>query len=239
MKQFPPALPHGPLEEVFPDVFFVTGTMETVLQDMDWKFSRNMTVVRDGERLTILNSVRLNEEGLAALDRLGKVTTVIRLGALHGRDDAFYVERYNADYWTLPVAGPETGANNTHTLGVDALPITDASLFVFETSQLPEAIIRLDRSDGILIACDALQNWHSPDEFFSPESAELMQSMGFFTPANIGPVWLQAATPAVDDFNRLNQLEFRHVLCGHGEPLTDSAAEEYQACFKRIFNAQP
>ena len=71
MDQFPPALPHGTIEEVFPDVFFVSGAMETVLQGMDWKFSRNMTVVRDGERLIIVNSVRLGEEGLAQLDKLG------------------------------------------------------------------------------------------------------------------------------------------------------------------------
>lgn len=236
MEQFPPALPHGPLEEVFPDVFFVSGVMETVLQGMDWKFSRNMTVVRDGERLIILNSIRLNEAGLAALDRLGKVTDVIRLGALHGRDDHFYVDRYNANYWTLPVAGPETGVSNSHTLTPETLPISDASLFVFESAQLPEAVIRLARSGGILIACDALQNWHSPDEYFSSESKELMQTMGFFTPANIGPVWLQAATPAVDDFDRLSQLQFQHVLCGHGEPLKDTAAQEYQVSFKQIFS---
>ena len=95
MAQFPPALPHGPIEEVFPDVFFVSGAMETVLQGMEWKFSRNMTVVREGDRLIIINSVRLSDEGLAELDRLGRVTDVVRLGSLHGRDDPFYVDRYD------------------------------------------------------------------------------------------------------------------------------------------------
>jgi len=98
MDQFPPALSHGAIEEVFPDVFFVSGAMETVLQEIDWKFSRNMVVVRDGERLIIVNSVRLGEEGLAELDKLGRVTDVVRLGSLHGRDDPFYVDRYSAEY---------------------------------------------------------------------------------------------------------------------------------------------
>ena len=80
-------------------------------------------------------------------------------------------------------------------------------------------MLRLDRSGGILIACDALQNWHSPDEFFSDGSKELMQSMGFFTPANLGPVWVQVAAPAGDDFSRLKTLSFKHALCGHGQPL--------------------
>ncbi len=231
----PPALAHGPIEEVFPDVFFVSGAMETVLQGMDWEFSRNMTVVRDGERLIIVNSVRLGEEGLAELDRLGKVTDVVRLGCLHGRDDQFYVERYDAGYWTMPGMEHESGLKATGTLTPGGpLPISDASLFSFRTTQISEGILPLDRAGGILIACDALQNWLSPDEYFSDASSKLMQNMGFFTPANIGPVWFQAATPSGEDFSRLKMLTFRHALCGHGEPLRDSAHEDYAATFHRM-----
>ena len=236
MDQFPPALQHGPIEEVFPDVFFVSGAMETVLQDMDWKFSRNMTVVRDGDRLVIVNSVRLSEEGLAELDRLGRVTDVVRLGSLHGRDDPFYVDRYDAEYWALPGMEHETGLPATRSLTTDgALPISDASLFAFDTTQIPEGILRLDRDGGILIACDALQNWLAPDEFFSDTSRELMQQMGFFTPANLGPVWVQRASPAGDDFARLKTLSFKHALCGHGEPLQHTAHEDFNATFNRMF----
>lgn len=235
MDQFPPALPHGSLEEVFPDVFFVSGAMETVLQGMDWKFSRNMTVVRDGDRLIIINSVRLNDEGLAELDRLGRVTDVIRLGSLHGRDDPFYVDRYAAEYWAMPGMEHETGLKATRSLTEDPLPISDATIFEFRTTQIAEGILRLDRAGGILIACDALQNWLSPDEFFSDASRELMQNMGFFTPANLGPVWVQAAAPAGDDFARLKELPFRHALCGHGEPLRDTAHENFSATINSMF----
>ena len=237
MSQFPAALAHGSLEEVFPDVFFVMGAMETVLQDIDWKFSRNMVVVRDGERLIIINSVRLTDAGLAELDKLGKVTDVVRLGSLHGRDDPFYVDRYDANYWAMPGMEHETGLKATHTLKPDASsPISDASVFEFCTTELKEGILRLDREGGILIACDALQNWTKPDEFFSDASRNMMQDMGFFTPANLGPVWLQAAEPKGDDFARLKQLSFKHALCGHGEPLRDTAQEDYSATFKRVFS---
>jgi len=237
MDQFQPALAHGAIEEVFPDVFFVSGAMETELQGMDWKFSRNMTVVRDGDRLIIVNSVRLSEDGMAELDRLGRVTDVVRLGSLHGRDDPFYVDRYDAEYWMMPGMEHETGLKETCTLNTDGqLPISDASLFQFNTTQIPEGILHLERAGGILIACDALQNWLAPDEYFSDSSRELMQNMGFFTPANLGPVWVQVATPAGDDFARLKELEFKHALCGHGEPLRDSAHEDYLATFNRIFS---
>jgi len=236
MATFPPALRHGSIEEVFPGVFFVSGAMETVLQEMAWKFSRNMTLVRDGERLIIVNSVRLDDAGLAALEQLGRVTDVVRLGALHGRDDPFYVDRYGADYWAMPGMEHESGLQATRTLTPEGpLPISDASLFEFKTTRIPEGILCLNRDGGILIACDALQNWLVPDEYFSDTSRELMQQMGFFTRANLGPVWVQRATPAADDFARLKALSFRHALCGHGEPLIDTAHEDFSATFNRLF----
>src|SRR4051812_14909963 len=102
MDRFPAAMPHGPIEEVFPNVFFVTGTMRGPFFESVWQFSRNMVVVREGDRLTLVNAVRLGEEGLAALDALGKVVNVVKIGSMHGVDDAFYVDRYRATYWALP-----------------------------------------------------------------------------------------------------------------------------------------
>jgi hypothetical protein len=74
---------------MFPDIFFVTGAMETVLTNARRQFSRNMTVVRDGNVLTPINSIRLDGAGLAQLDALGRVADVVKIGSLHGRDDAF------------------------------------------------------------------------------------------------------------------------------------------------------
>lgn len=230
---YPEALSHGKIEQVFSDVFFVSGAMETVLLDMDWQFSRNMTIVRDGDRLVLINSIRLDDEGLAELERLGRVTDVIRLGSLHGRDDAFYVDRYQAHYWVMPGMQSDN-IPNTHVLTAEP-PITDASMFRFETTAIPEGIIRLDRDGGILIACDALQNWLAPDEHFCDTSCRRMQEMGFFTPANIGPVWMQAAAPAKDDFDRLLTLDFKHALCGHGSPLREDAKTRYSARFQTLF----
>ncbi|WP_328186596.1 hypothetical protein [Marinobacter sp. OP 3.4] len=232
---FPPALAHGAIEEVFTDVFMVSGAMETVLMDLDWQFSRNMTIVRDGERLILINTVRLDDSGLAELDRLGKVTDVIRLGALHGRDDAFYLDRYRARYWVTPGLEADDSNQARPLDQTSSLPIGDASLFQFRTSNVPEGVLHLNRDGGILVACDALQNWLRPDEHFCDVTRERMSGMGFFTPANVGPVWLQAAEPAAEDFSRLKDLNFRHVLCGHGEPLLDSAHEQFSATFNRLF----
>ncbi|WP_077530313.1 hypothetical protein [Vreelandella utahensis] len=236
MPSFPPALPHGAIDEAFADVFIVSGAMETVLMGLDWRFSRNMIIVREGERLILINTVRLDDDGLAALDQLGRVTDVVRLGALHGRDDAFYLDRYQADYWVTP--GLETEDEAARPLSqTPSLPIREGSLFRFRTSNIPESVLHLDRDGGILIACDALQNWLHADEHFCDASRERMEGMGFFTPANIGPVWMQAAEPEAGDFHRLRNLTFRHALCAHGEPLRDNAHEAFSATIDRLFPA--
>lgn len=238
MDTLPPADAHGALQEVFPDVFFVTGAMRTVLMGAHWHFSRNMTVVRDGDALTLINTVRLDDAGLAQLDALGKVKHVVKIDSFHGRDDAFYKARYGATFWALP------GMQHEHGLVADKLlvpggemPFAGCSVFQFATTKMPECILRIDREGGILVACDSLQNWLAADEFFSDESSKMMAGMGFFTPANLGPVFLQANEPKGEDYTRLAALPFQHALCAHGVPLRDTAKEAYTATFKRVFGA--
>lgn len=236
MTQFAEAMPHGDIREVFPDIFFVTGTMKTVLMGAHWHFSRNMIVVRDGNNLSLINSVRLSDQGLAQLDALGKVVNLIKIGSLHGLDDAFYKERYGAKLWALPGMPHAAGVSPDRFLTTDGeLPFSGCSLFVFEHTKLPECILRIDREGGILIACDSLQNWLAPDAFFSDESRKMMSDMGFFQAANVGPVWMQVNDPKAPDFQRLNQLAFKHVLCGHGAPLLDHGQQAFADRFKQVF----
>lgn len=236
MEQFAEALPHGRIEEVFPDVFFVTGTMKTVLMNAPWHFSRNMTVVREGRDLTLINTVRLDDAGLAALEALGTVRNVVKIGSLHGRDDAFYVGRYAARFWALPGMLHEAGLEPDELLVPGGkMPFAGCSLIRFETTKLPEGILHLDRAGGILIACDALQNWERSDDFFSDESRANMTQMGFFQRANFGPVFLQVNEPQAADYRQLEALSFAHALCGHGQPLRDTAKEDYLARTKTVF----
>src|SRR5215470_6015678 len=196
------ALPHGQIDEVFPDVFFVTGMMKAEFFGAPWQFGRNMTVVCEGNELTLINAIRLDDAGLHQLEALGEVTHVVRIGSLHGRDDAFYVDRFQATYWSLPGA-PPIGVEVDEELTADALPLHHASLFRFEHTKLPEAILRLDRDGGILIACDALQNWAEPDAFIDADTQAKMQDMGFFAPANLGVAWRYINEPKAEDFVRL------------------------------------
>lgn len=237
MANFPDAMPHGEIKEVFKDVFFVTGTTKNEFFGSMWQFSRNMTVVREGEQLTILNSVRLDDQGLAALDALGKVVNVVRLGDMHGMDDPFYVDRYGAAFWALPDMKVQNGLkiNKELTAGGE-MPFNNASLFVFETVKRPECIIRLDREGGIMIACDSLQNWVEPDQFFDETTKSTMANMNFFRPANLGPAWMFESQPGATDFIRLKEIPFEHLLCGHGYPLVNNGHQEFLRTYNEYFN---
>ena len=114
---------------------------------------------------------------------------MIKIGSLHGRDDAFYRARYGAKFWALPGMVHEHGLVADQELSPGGeMPFAGCSVFVFRTTKRPECILRIDRAGGILVACDSLQNWVEPDKFFSDESRQMMTEMGFFQPANLGPV---------------------------------------------------
>lgn len=240
-RPHPPAQPHGELLEVLPHVFFVTGTMSAP-GPIPVRFSRNMTVIREGERLIIVNSVRLDDAGLAALDRLGKVTDVLRLAAFHGMDDPFYAERYGARTWTVQgqryVAGFNVQGEPYHRADVEMhaeseLPLSGAKLYVIASSP-PEGLLLLEREGGVLISGDCLQNWGAPDRFFSLAARPILRVMGLIRAHNVGPVWLKNTKPPISALHGILEQTFEHVLPAHGSPVHGDAREKYRPRIARL-----
>jgi hypothetical protein len=243
-RPFPKAEPHGELRELFDGVFFVTGSLR-MGGPLPMRFSRNMTVVRDGKSLTLLNSLRLDDAGLAALDALGKVEHVIRVAAFHGMDDPFYKDRYGAKVWAVEGSAYVSGFGGKPSAGggyfepdvwmtpETELPIPNASLFRFETATPSEGMIVLDRDGGILVPGDCLQNWAGPDAYFSFPAKIVMRLMGFFAPYSIGPGWLKAAKPDARELEGILALDFEHVLPAHGAEVIGGAKEKYRPAIER------
>lgn len=232
---FPPVLPHGELSEVFPDVFFVTGGLRMAPLV---SFSRNMVVIREDERLVLVNSLRLDDAGLAALDALGRVTDVIRLAGFHGRDDPFYKDRYGAKVWVVkgmtyfrgfdPRKAPAPYFEPDAALGPDdALPLRGATLYALGT-RTPEALLVLPREGGIVVSGDCLQNWARPDRYFSLVGTLMMRAMGFIKPHNLGPGWIKATKPKAAAVHGILDLEFEHVLPAHGTPVVGDARQKFR-----------
>lgn len=175
---------HGDLEEIGEGVYWVHGSMR---MGPGMRISRNMTVIKSGEELTVVNAVRLNSAGEARLEELGEVAHVVKIGFFHGIDDHYYLRRFGARYWALPGGTRDQDPNPHEILTTDHLPIPDAELFVFEETKQPEGALLIHRIRGILITCDAVQNW--PDTSRCSIPAKLACHLIGFTkrPAQIGP----------------------------------------------------
>jgi hypothetical protein len=232
---------HGAIEEILPDVFFVSGSFK-MPTPLPVTISRNMTVVREGGRLVLVNTVRLDEEGLAKLDALGKVTDVIRIAGNHGSDDPFYADRYGAKVWAVK--------GQRYTPGFDAkadayfepseladastaLPLSGARLHVIG-SRPPEALLLLPHHGGIIVAGDCLQNWASTDAYFNGIGRVMTHLLGFIRPHNVGPAWLKQSKPPKDDLRAILGLPFVNVLPAHGSPVLGKAVDMYRPVLERV-----
>ena len=97
------------------------------------RVTRNMAIVRHAGELTLANPIRLSDQGLQALEALGEVKHVIRLGPFHGLDDPFYTDRYKLAFWCQEGGEtyPEPIIDHALTEGGD-LPFPQAELWCFK-----------------------------------------------------------------------------------------------------------
>jgi hypothetical protein len=189
-----------------------------------------------------VNTVRLDDRGLAALDKLGKVTDVLRLAGNHGFDDPFYADRYDAKVWAIAgqryTPGFDSKAADTYftpSVEVDAtttLPLEGARVHVIG-SRPPEGLLFLPRHDGVLIAGDCLQNIVARDRYFNWVACLMMPMMGFMRTCNIGPVWMKNSKPPLADIKSLLDTPFANVLPAHGTPVIGNARERYRPVVER------
>lgn len=236
-----PAFPHSELAPVFEDIWFVRGGWPMPVPFKPC-ISRSMTVLRDpasGE-LTLINSMRLSEEGLQDLEALGPIQHVIRLASMHGADDGFYRERYGATVhalrgtWYTSGLSAQASAEDSYfspdlyfEKGSD-LPIQGATVHIMESPSLREASILLDREGGILLSGDYFHNTPTPDEFTNSLAGVCMRVMGLARPCNMGVGWVMMTRPSREELLGLLELPFEHVLPIHGLPVIGDARERYR-----------
>ena len=233
-----PLLPHDNILQLFDNIWVVTGLVK---MPMTMKISCKMYIYKDAEtgNLTLIEAIRLSEHALKDLDQLGKVVNVIRLGGFHGRDDAFYRERYGAkihaikgqlymrklappDAKTIPYMEADVWMKDS-----SDVPIMNAELKTIDKSNPPEGLLLLKQEGGILISADVLQNMPTPDKYMNFMAKYMMKRMGFFHAYNIGPAWLRFSKPSKASIRSILELEFNHVLPSHGEPVIGDAKSKY------------
>jgi len=240
---YPDVTPHGLPQEISDNAFVVYGSIR---RNALLRFTRNMAIVRSGDELTLINPVRMDEDGLSALERLGNIGHVLRLGPFHGMDDQFYVDHYGAQMWGLP-------GNSTYTApAVDRilaeggeLPFPDADFFAFRHMIQPEGAILLKRSTSVLLTTDAIQSYVTPPHYpYTSLAARIMlPRVGFPRKTLIGPIWMKVAVTDRDgmksEFRRLLALDFDRLLSAHGVFLPGNAKKEVEGAFKDMFGEDP
>ena len=221
---FPPVYPHDPIARIGDDLFWVHGSIKF---NALMTISRNMAIVKSGAELTLINPVRLNEAGLAALDALGAVRHIVRLGAAHGLDEPFYVARYKPLVWRQEGRGRYPAPPIDRVLSEGGpLPFDGARLVGFADANFAECAIALARGKGVLLTCDSLQHYgdYSNNNFIARVAMPLV---GFPKTTLVGPIWLKHATPAGGslraDFGRVLALDFDALLSAHGTFLASGA----------------
>ena len=233
-----PVYDHDPIEEIQTDVFMVRGCIK---MNALMTITRNMAIVRHAGELTLVDPIRLSPPEEKRLDALGTVKRVLRLGPMHGVDDPYYIERYGAELWA---PGPsEAHPEPKPTRVVDAsteLPFPDAELFCIEGLRQPEAMLLLRRGKGLLVTCDAIQNY-GDYRYNNLPARLLMPFIGFPKTTIVGPMWVKMMTPEggslESEFRRLLELEFDQLLSAHGSLLETGAHEACERAVDKMFSS--
>lgn len=226
---YPATCPHDPIEQIADDVFMARGSVKL---NPILRFSRNMAIVRHEGVLTLINPIRLRDGELAKLDELGKVENLMRLGAFHGQDDPFYMNRYQPRFWCQAggTAWEEPAIDEVIGEG-SALPFPDAKLFCYRGTKQPESVLLLESGKGLLLTTDSVQHYGDYSHNNLPTRL-LMPFIGFPRTTIVGPFWMKLMTPEGEslkaEFERMLELRFEALLSAHGTFLPTGAHEAVQ-----------
>ncbi len=185
------------------------------------RFSRNMTVVREGGgRLAPVNAVRLDAAASPRSTSSARATDVIRLAANHGTANSVlrgslrgegvgvkgqrYTTGFNASapetYFT-----PHVEQNGDHRSSAEGARL---QIIAGQPPLLPE--------HGGLPFGHCLQTGRSPTWTSQWLAESTMRMMGFMHPYNIGPAWLRQTKPPRERSARHSSPGVREGLAAHG-----------------------
>ena len=225
---------HDNICKLYDGVFWVRGSAQLMPL---MQINRNMIIVSIENELTLINPVRLDSHGLSQLDALGRVVRVIRLGDFHGIDDAFYVDRYQCEFWAQ--AGQSTYKTPQITDLIETetpSPLPNSEFFIFESARYPEAALLL-KAHHLLITTDSVQ-YYSDQHLFSFLARKTF-SLVFKQGMNIGPFLLKRVTPKGrslhGDFQRILQLDFDALIAAHGNLKRSGAKQAVREVVEKIF----
>jgi hypothetical protein len=228
--------PHGKVEKIEENIFMVRGSikMNPIL-----RITRNMAIIRQGDELSLINPIRVRPEVELQIEALGKIKHIVRLGALHGVDDPYYSEKYSASMWSQANGStyPSPKIDNEISAGC-RLPFLNAEVIEFNGSLQPECVVLIKVGKGLLLTCDAIQNYG--DYSYNNLPAKLlMPFIGFPRTTIVGPIWLKFMTAEnqslESQFRKLLAVQFDSLLAAHGTLLKTGAYTAVEKAIDKAF----
>ena len=231
--------PHDPLQQVRDNIFIARGSIRI---NPLVRITRNMVILRHEGELTLVDPIRLSPEGEAELKALGEVKRILRLGAMHGIDDPWYVDKFGAELWSQPGGTIyTTPAIDVEINDATELPFPGARLIEFKGTNEPEAVILIPGAadePGLLLTCDAVQHYgdYSNNNFLA---RVMMPFIGFPKRMLVGPIWIKLMTREGGDlrpeFDRLLELDFDALFSAHGTYKATGAKDEVRRAIELAF----
>lgn len=231
--------PHGKVEQISENLFMVRGSIK---MNPVVRITRNMAIIRQGDELSLVNPIRVNAKVEAEIEALGKITHLLRLGAFHGVDDEYYANKYSVSMWAQKGGTTYTKPTIDNEISAGCqLPFTNAEVVEFDGSVQPECALLIKTGKGILLTCDAIQNYgdYSYNNFLTKL---MMPFIGFPRTTIVGPIWLKFMTPKNQSleaqFRKLLDLEFDSLLAAHGTLLKSGAHAAVARAIDKAFTEQ-
>ncbi len=228
--------PHGPLVEVVPGIWQVSGSLRPNGDGLP----RNMVLWKlPSGGLCIHSCVVLDEETQAELEALGEPQVLIVPNGLHRADAAVYKERYPG----ITVVAPEASRERVSSVvSVDqsceeALGAHGIEVLTPDGIKPSELAYRVKTADGhVLIVTDMLFNLDHMPGFFGWIFRHITASTGHFGLTRLGrwmmlsdgarlSAWLHAQADVAG---------LQAVLVGHGHAVVDEAAKALHGAADRI-----
>jgi hypothetical protein len=157
-------MPHGPIERLSENLWWVTGTMRTM------SLKRIMTIAKrtDG-KLVIHSAIAMNDEQMRELEALGEPAFLVVPSRNHRIDGPRYKKRYPSMNVYAPRGGVSGVEPKVHVDGTYEDYPTDDAVRLERLDGLgdTEGVMRVKSSDGTtLVFNDAVFNMDRPSDFF-------------------------------------------------------------------------
>lgn len=233
MKKHFKLLPHQSVIKNFENIYSLVGSMQLLGV---FKYSRNMVVLKDGDKLCLVNPVRLTLEEEKKLLKLGSIDSILKLGRLHSVDLPYYMDKFSPKLWAS--SNDSFVKDHDYKIEIDidkatSIPFLNMQIYSFKTSKENEAVAFLPQDGGILLACDAFVNMKKAD----PMANWLVRTLSKLLPepTYIGPNWFKAMKPKKEDFEEVLKFKFDKMMPAHGPILKEKAGtkiKDYLESFK-------